>query len=78
LSEHATIAAAARNYVKFLVNREGQAVARYKPGFDPLDVEADVSGQQQQGMHRAGDGQNSRAAGGATADGAPAAAAVAA
>ncbi|WIA14813.1 hypothetical protein OEZ85_003295 [Tetradesmus obliquus] len=30
------------NYVKFLVNREGQAVARYKPGFDPLEFEADV------------------------------------
>jgi glutathione peroxidase-family protein len=36
-------AAAARNYVKFLVNRDGQAVARYKPGYDPLDFEADVS-----------------------------------
>jgi hypothetical protein len=30
--------------VKFLVDREGQAVARYKPGYDPLDFEADVSG----------------------------------
>jgi glutathione peroxidase-family protein len=39
----AAAAAATRNYVKFLVNREGQAVARYKPGFDPLDFEADVS-----------------------------------
>jgi hypothetical protein len=29
--------------VKFLVNRDGQAVARYKPGYDPLDFEADVS-----------------------------------
>lgn len=30
------------NYVKFLVNREGQAVKRYKPAFDPLDFESDV------------------------------------
>jgi hypothetical protein len=29
------------NYVKFLVNREGQAIARYKPAF--TDFEADVS-----------------------------------
>eukprot|EP00878_Enallax_costatus_P036590 GHUV01041106.1.p1 GENE.GHUV01041106.1~~GHUV01041106.1.p1 ORF type:complete len:202 (+),score=53.06 GHUV01041106.1:197-802(+) len=30
------------NYTKFLVNTEGQAVQRYKPGFDPLDFEGDV------------------------------------
>jgi glutathione peroxidase-family protein len=29
------------NYVKFLVDREGQAIARYKPAF--TDFEADVS-----------------------------------
>lgn len=29
------------NYVKFLVNRDGQAIARYKPAF--TDFEADVS-----------------------------------
>jgi glutathione peroxidase len=32
------------NYVKFLVDREGQAVKRYKPAFDPLEFESDVSG----------------------------------
>lgn len=31
------------NYTKFLINREGQAVQRYKPGFDPLNFEGDVS-----------------------------------
>jgi len=30
------------NYVKFLVNREGKAVKRYKPSFDPLDFEKDL------------------------------------
>lgn len=29
--------------MKFLINREGQAVARYKPAYDPLDFEGDVS-----------------------------------
>lgn len=29
---------------KFLINREGQAVKRYKPAFDPLEFEGDVSG----------------------------------
>lgn len=29
--------------VKFLVDRNGQAVKRYKPGFDPLELEGDVS-----------------------------------
>lgn len=29
------------NYVKFLVNRQGRAIARYKPAF--ADFEADVS-----------------------------------
>lgn len=31
------------NYTKFLITRKGQAVQRYKPGFDPLDFEGDVS-----------------------------------
>jgi hypothetical protein len=31
-----------RNYVKFLVNGDGQAVKRYNPSFDPLDAETDV------------------------------------
>ena len=30
------------NYVKFLVDREGLPVQRYKPAFDPLDFEGDV------------------------------------
>jgi len=30
------------NYVKFLVDRNGQPVKRYKSAFDPLDFEADV------------------------------------
>lgn len=30
------------NYVKFLVARDGKAVRRYKPSFDPLDFEDDV------------------------------------
>ncbi|GBF97775.1 glutathione peroxidase [Raphidocelis subcapitata] len=30
------------NYTKFLVGRDGAPLARYKPGFDPLDFEADV------------------------------------
>ena len=30
------------NYVKFLVDRNGQPVKRYKPAFDPLDFEDDV------------------------------------
>lgn len=30
------------NYTKFLVNREGRAVQRYKPAFDPLEFEGDV------------------------------------
>lgn len=30
------------NYVKFLVDRSGHAVKRYKPSFDPLDFEKDV------------------------------------
>lgn len=30
------------NYVKFLVDRNGQPVKRYKPSFDPLDFEKDV------------------------------------
>ena len=30
------------NYTKFLVNRQGQAVKRFKPSFDPLDFETDL------------------------------------
>lgn len=30
------------NYAKFLVDRNGQPVKRYKPSFDPLDMENDV------------------------------------
>mmetsp|Transcript_18351 Transcript_18351/g.51783 ORF Transcript_18351/g.51783 Transcript_18351/m.51783 type:complete len:113 (-) Transcript_18351:217-555(-) len=30
------------NYVKFLVDRRGRAVKRYKPSFDPLEFEKDV------------------------------------
>lgn len=30
------------NYVKFIVDRDGQAVKRYKPGFDPLEFEGDI------------------------------------
>jgi len=30
------------NYTKFLVDRQGQPVKRYKPGFDPLEFEDDV------------------------------------
>lgn len=30
------------NYVKFLVSRDGKAVKRFKPSFDPLDFEKDV------------------------------------
>ncbi|GAB4822499.1 hypothetical protein N2152v2_009545 [Parachlorella kessleri] len=30
------------NYTKFLVSREGVALRRYKPGFDPLEFEGDV------------------------------------
>lgn len=30
------------NYVKFLVDRNGQPVKRFKPAVDPLDFEADV------------------------------------
>lgn len=30
------------NYVKFLVDRNGQPIKRYKPAYDPLDFEADV------------------------------------
>lgn len=30
------------NYVKFLVDRDGQPVKRFKPAFDPLDFEGDV------------------------------------
>lgn len=32
------------NYTKFLVDRKGQPVRRYKSIFDPLDFEGDVSG----------------------------------
>ncbi len=31
------------NYTKFLIGRDGQPVKRYKPGFDPLEAEGDVS-----------------------------------
>lgn len=31
------------NYVKFLVDRNGQPVKRYKPAFDPMSFEDDVS-----------------------------------
>ena len=31
-----------RNYVKFLVDRNGKPVKRFGPGFDPLDFEGDV------------------------------------
>lgn len=30
------------NYVKFLVDRNGHAVKRFKPTFDPIDFEGDV------------------------------------
>lgn len=30
------------NYVKFLVDRKGQPVKRFKPSFDPLDFEKDL------------------------------------
>lgn len=30
------------NYTKFLIGRDGQPLARYKPGFDPLEFEGDV------------------------------------
>ena len=30
------------NYTKFLVDRDGQAVKRYNPSFDPLDFEVDL------------------------------------
>ncbi|GLC46583.1 hypothetical protein PLESTM_001892700 [Pleodorina starrii] len=30
------------NYAKFLLDREGNPVKRYKPSFDPLNMEADV------------------------------------
>ena len=30
------------NYTKFLVDRNGQAVKRFKPSFDPADFEKDV------------------------------------
>jgi glutathione peroxidase len=30
------------NYVKFLVNRDGVPVRRFKPGFDPVDFEEDL------------------------------------
>lgn len=30
------------NYVKFMVDRNGQPVKRFKPGFDPLDFENDL------------------------------------
>ena len=30
------------NYTKFLVDRQGRPVKRYKPGFDPLEFEDDV------------------------------------
>lgn len=30
------------NYVKFLVDRNGQPVKRFGPGFDPLEFEGDV------------------------------------
>ncbi|GIL80276.1 hypothetical protein Vretimale_17451 [Volvox reticuliferus] len=30
------------NYAKFLVDREGNPVKRYKPSFDPVNMEADV------------------------------------
>ena len=30
------------SYTKFLVDRDGVARKRFKPGFDPLDFEADV------------------------------------
>lgn len=31
------------NYTKFLVDRRGVAVKRYKPAYDPLDFEVDVA-----------------------------------
>lgn len=30
------------NYVKFLVDRQGHAVKRFKPAFDPAEFEGDV------------------------------------
>lgn len=30
------------NYAKFLVDRNGQPVKRYKPSFDPLEMEGDL------------------------------------
>lgn len=29
---------------QFLIGRDGQPLQRYKPGFDPLEFEGDVSG----------------------------------
>lgn len=33
---------ACRNYVKFLISRDGRPVKRFGPSFDPLRAEADV------------------------------------
>jgi len=30
------------NYTKFVIDRNGQAVKRLKPGFDPLEAESDI------------------------------------
>ena len=30
------------NYTKFLIDRDGRPVRRYRPGFDPLVFEGDV------------------------------------
>lgn len=37
------------NYTKFLVNRQGVPVKRFKPAFDPADFESDVSPPQTSG-----------------------------
>ena len=38
-----TCACACRNYVKFLVDRDGKPVRRYTSTFDPIKAEDDVS-----------------------------------
>ena len=39
------------NYVKFLVNRDGQPLRRYGSQFDPLDFESDVCPSSPQKVH---------------------------
>lgn len=36
---------------KFLIGRDGQPLQRYKPGFDPLDFEGDVSPRRRAAEH---------------------------